>query len=108
MKWRNPKNELPKDGQKVWALLAPRKNRGSLMDSMMSMQIVCGETSHASDGSSCRVDNGDELGQGNISWYLTGRPDYAEETVLAWLPVEEMFCDKINVNLLIESFGLLE
>ena len=90
MRWRDPKQELPKEGQTVWVMLAPHKDRGSLRDSVMSIQILCGETSYARDGSSCRVDNGDELGRGNISWYLQNCPHYEDDEVIAWLPVEEM------------------
>lgn len=90
MKWRDPAKELPVDGQTVWVLLAPHKDRGSLLKSAMSMEIVCGEV--YSNENVIRVENMDELGMGSIGWYLV-RPDnfiYDESYGIAWLPVEEL------------------
>lgn len=89
MKWRNPKKELPKQNEKVFVMIKPHKDYGSLKESAMSIQIFCGETSYSNDDSSCRVENADELGQGNISWYLNGKPDYEENVVIAWIPTTE-------------------
>lgn len=90
MNWCNPKENLPTDNQMVWVMLEPHKNRGRLLDSSPSIEIVCGWTSHDNDGS-CRVENEDELGLGNISWYLVSKgKSYSEYNAIAWLPVNEM------------------
>lgn len=95
MRWRKPKEELPKEGQKIWVMSLPHKYRGSFLDSAMSIKIYCGETSYADDGSSCRVENGDELGQGNRAWYFYATQKhadymYVDDWIMAWMPVEEM------------------
>lgn len=87
MNWRDPKKQLPKAGDKVWLLLPPHKPRGSLIDSAMSVEIVCGEVCHY--GHIVRVENNDELGQGNVAWLLQGESEF-EENALYWLPLNEM------------------
>ena len=86
MNWRNPKEELPKDGHTVWVMLEPHKDRGSLQNSAMSIEIVCGEFNKASG----LVENYDELGLGAIHWALSG-DDEGRGTAIAWLPVSEMW-----------------
>lgn len=94
MNWRNPKKELPKQDQKVWVMLEPHKERGSLQESAMSIQIVCGEVCHGTYGDTkekyCIIENYDELGWGSLSWKLAGAEDGTIAWVIAWLPVEEM------------------
>lgn len=97
MKWRNPKNDLPKSGERVWVMLAPHKYRGSLLASAMSIEIACGEASWSNDNDACRVENGDELGSGSISWYLFATDNYRDRYLqygyveaIAWLPLTEM------------------
>jgi hypothetical protein len=91
MRWRKPEDELPGEGQRVWVMVSPHKDRGGLWESAMSIHIVCGETSYSADRTTCRVDNGDELGQGNVSWYLAGNLYDENERAIAWMPVAEMF-----------------
>lgn len=88
MNWRNPKKDLPKDRQMVWIMLSPHKDRGGLLKSAPSIEIVCGEF-YSDDN---RVENYDELGMGAIEWQLGGKIDYSRgfEPAIAWLPVEEM------------------
>lgn len=88
MNWRNPKKELPEDDQIVWCMLKPHKDRGNLLESAPSIEIVCGWVTETQTG--IIVDNADELGHGCISWYLTKHPDGYGSDVLAWLPVTEM------------------
>jgi len=96
MNWRNPKEELPKQGQRVWVMLAPHKDRGSLLESAMSIQVVCGEASYSTDGKLLEIQNNDELGEGAIGWsfedYLKDSEygDYQPKAI-GWVPVEEMF-----------------
>lgn len=87
--WRNPKKELPSEGELVWVMLEPHKNRGSLLASTMSIEIVCGEVSYGRDGS-CVVFNHDELGQGNIGWLLNESKYHWETKAIAWIPINEM------------------
>jgi hypothetical protein len=69
MNWRDPKKELPYQGQRVWVMLQPHKERGSLLESAMSIQIVCGEAFYPStDPKSLEIQNWDELGQDAIGW----------------------------------------
>lgn len=89
MNWRNPEIELPKEGQKVWIMLEPHKDRGSLLESAMSIQVVCGEATYLSDGKACLIENGDELGSGDIAWVLGDYESDYSEYAFAWLPVEE-------------------
>lgn len=98
MNWRYPNKELPYQGQKVWVMLEPHKERGSLLDSAMSIQIVCGEASYgAADPTSLEIQNYDELGLGGIGWsfidYRKDDEDYGDyqPRAIAWIPVEEMF-----------------
>jgi hypothetical protein len=91
MNWRNPKEVLPEQGQLVWVMLEPHKDRGSLLESAPSIEIVCGWAFRYDDV--CGVDNNDELGLGGISWYLTkSKNKYLnfEAGAMAWMPVEEM------------------
>lgn len=92
MSWRNPANELPEDNQIVWIMLAPHKDRGGLVASAPSIEIVCGWAYRSGNGL-CRVENMDELGLGSLGWYLGELPDdfrYDEAPAIAWLPVDEM------------------
>ena len=97
MNWRDPKIEMPRQGQYVWLYLRPHKDRGSLIKSAASTQIVCGEVAYYSYGDFgeryCVIHNYDELGSGSISWHLGLLPDeysYNQEDGIAWIPVEEM------------------
>jgi hypothetical protein len=94
MNWRNPKKELPKQFQKVWVMLQPHKDRGSLLDSAMSIQNVCGEASYSTDGGFLEIQNNDELGQGFIGWSFENSifSEY-QPIAIAWMSVEEMFGD---------------
>lgn len=87
MNWRNPKKQLPKAGERVWLLLPPHKPRGTLNESAMSVEIVCGEVYYY--GNTVRVENNDELGQGSIGWLLQGESQF-DEKALYWLPLQEM------------------
>ena len=91
MKWRNPKKELPKDGDIVWIMLKPHKDRGSLINSSPSIEIVCGWAYSNSKGAVI-IDNNDELGMGSVMWDL--RLPEGEYTIhglaIGWMPVEEM------------------
>lgn len=73
-------------------MLAPHKERGSLLDSAMSIQIVCGEASYSRDGKLLEIQNYDELGQGAIGWSFEDSEfnDY-QKRAIGWIPVEEMF-----------------
>ena len=90
LNWRNPEKELPTDGQRVWVMLEPHKDRGSLFASAMSIEVCCGEVSWCNEGVECRVFNVDELGLGDISWVLRGELDGYDTRAIAWLPVDEM------------------
>lgn len=94
MNWINPRYSLPKEGQTVWVMLYPHKERGNFLNSAMSIEIVCGEVSFSNDGTSCRVENCDELGMGAVSWYLKAPEDfrYGEPLGMAWLPLEDVPC----------------
>lgn len=86
MNWRNPKKEFPEPGEVVWGLLDPHKQRGSLLESAPSMQIICGWADL--DGSIMRIENADELGFGNIEW--SSEDNNSTEKIIAWLPLNEM------------------
>lgn len=92
MNWRNPAEELPEQNQTVWVMLEPHKERGDLLESAMSIEIVAGITSYSNDNKSIRVENYDELGRGGISWYLKYDADdyYPDSIAIAWLPINEM------------------
>ena len=95
MNWRNPEEELPGSDEIVWGMLEPHKDRGGLLKSAPSIEIVAGWVNYGSDGSVV-IQNADELGQGSIMWYIklpTNEDNYYindNEHVIAWLPVEEM------------------
>lgn len=92
MNWRNPKDELPIQGQKVWVMLAPHKDRGDLLSSAMSIKIVCGEASYSRDGKRLEIQNYDELGEGSIGWSFKRGSQYDDsELAIAWVPVQEVF-----------------
>lgn len=97
MNWRDPRSELPFQGQRVWVMLEPHKDRGSFLDSAMSIQIVCGEACYSNDGKFLEIQNYDELGQGGIGWSFAEQRKDDEEygnyqpRATAWIPVEEMF-----------------
>lgn len=85
MNWRNPENELPKEGDIVWCMLYPHK------ETVMSIQIVCGEVEYHPH--QVAVYNNDELGWGGIRWILKqiDEDDNAyDQFVMAWLPKDEM------------------
>lgn len=88
--WINPAYCLPKDGQKVWVMLSPRQNRGTFLNSAMSIQIVCGVAAVYEDR--CAVRNWDELGLGSILWHFKAPEGYNfdEPIAMAWIPVEDM------------------
>lgn len=93
MRWRNPAVELPEQNQKVWVMLEPHKERGTLLESAEAIEILCGETEWRPDMEECRVTNGDELGYGNLAWYLASdieANDPYRRYAMAWMPVEEM------------------
>lgn len=85
MNWRDPKKELPKEGEIVAVLYQhPKKHK------YMSSQIMFGEVEWAHDKSSCRVDSGDFTGQGLWSVYLkVSEEDYCDDIGIAWLPAKE-------------------
>lgn len=93
MNWINPDAALPKQGETVWIMLYPHKERGNFLNSAMSIEIVCGVVGFTSDGL-CRVENYDELGMGGVGWYLTIPEDFdwSEPAGMAWLPLKEMPC----------------
>lgn len=89
VRWRDPENELPEDNEIIWAMLEPHKNRGSLLKSAPSIQIVCGWASV--HGDECSIENADELGWGSVSWKLKSKEYYGGDTrAIAWVPLEEM------------------
>lgn len=90
--WRNPKEELPNDGDVVWVMVEPHKWRGSLKDSAKSIMIVCGEVCFSRTNNDCVVQDYDELGWGTQSWFLRASSygHYRKEMAVAWLPFEEM------------------
>ncbi len=88
MNWRNPSNELPPVNSTVWIMLEPHKERGTLLDSARSIQILCGEV--WAFGKYLHVVDNDENGRGSQHYILRGEPDHYEEHVMAWLPLEEM------------------
>ena len=70
--WRKSFESLPNHGDIVAILLEPHKNRGSYLESAMSMEVVFGKVNVyvTNDKKSIYVDNNDELGLGCIGWYL--------------------------------------
>lgn len=91
MNWRSPKMSLPESGQTVFVMLAPHKDRGDLLSSAMSIQIVCGVATYSQDGKQLEIQNYDELGMGNIGWSFGINSDSDEPRAMAWVPVQEMF-----------------
>ena len=94
LKWLNPKDILPKDGELIWVILEPHKWHGTFKESIASIQIVCGwvEVSHTGN---MRVQNYDELGYGSISWDIaTNKKDgvysNGDAKVLGWMAAESM------------------
>jgi hypothetical protein len=94
MKWINPQDSWPKNEQPVWLLLEPHKERGSLLDSAMSVLIVCGVAYNHPKLNECRIENYDELGLGGIGWSFYKNDDcmhnHDNGRPIAWLPVQEM------------------
>lgn len=89
MKWRSIKEELPKEGEVVWVMLEPHKDRGTLLQSAQSIQICCGEVRFMNPGSlDFEVQNNDELGLGAIAWTNSG--GCYGDPILAWMSVEDM------------------
>lgn len=86
MKWRNPKEELPKHDQAVYVMLKPHKWRGSMRESAASIQIVAGWYW------SPLVENIDEYGFGSLGYILdpATKEDGHKDRAIAWVPAEEM------------------
>ncbi len=92
MNWRNPKEELPEDDQLVWVMLEPHKNRGSLLESALSIEIVAGYVCYSNNLKNVVVNNNDELGMGAVCYHLKYDIEdyYPENIAIAWLPINEM------------------
>lgn len=86
MNWRNPDIEVPTNDQVVWVMLKPHKWRDSLIDSLQSVAIYCGEVSRTDKV--CVVNNCDELGWGWKIWVIKDEQQCPD--VIAWMPLEEM------------------
>lgn len=94
MKWRNPKEELPKQDDVVWVMLKPHKWRGSNEESIQSIQIVCGNVNIYENGD-VFVLNHDELGLGSQCYELFLAKDSERDSVyndfaVAWAALEDM------------------
>jgi hypothetical protein len=90
MRWRNPKEELPNEGETVWVLLQHWKEEGAL-----SCEIYCGEVEYSNDRLSCRAFNNDWIGSGGASWTIWQSSEYEYQsddcdTAKAWLPASEL------------------
>jgi hypothetical protein len=77
--WKNPKNELPTDGEIVWVMIQHWKKH-----TPMSLEIYCGETEFSIDRSTCTVNTNDMTGKGSWSVYLTRSFAESTEQGIAW------------------------
>lgn len=94
MNWRNPKKELPNEGEIVVILLQHWKERGAL-----SCELYCGEVEYSNDRLSCRAYNSDYIGAGAASWPIWQHEDYEYrnsdvDIAKAWIPASEFSLPK--------------
>jgi hypothetical protein len=99
--WRDPRVELPYDGQVIFVMIEPHKKRGSLRESIQSIMIVCGQWRSFSPEKFPnfidrpkgfgRIENMDEYGWGWQSWFFSCHDESkSSDNAIGWIPVEEM------------------
>lgn len=91
-----PENEIPTNNQVVWVMFYPHKFRGSMEESVESIEIACGTCEHYDED--IIVVNSDEIGEGTQEWALikSARRNRYNRHILAWLPLEELALPQYN------------
>jgi len=81
LNWKDPKKELPREGEIVWVLYKHWKNNNP-----MSYELMSGEVEYNNKNQDPRVCSCDYTGKGNWSVYLLNTYDHSgEEYAEAWI-----------------------
>jgi hypothetical protein len=85
IRWRNPEEDLPEEGQIVWVVYAHSKEQRPQSYQLMAGTVECDNTGRVS-----RVQSDDWTGAGSWAVYFPNPWDYSDDVAIAWVPADEI------------------